>query len=372
MSRLMKNAFCVVVVLGVSGVAWGQDSRPLKPLGEADVLKLVELQIDDGCIIGRVQKTGPDFKVDEAVVARLRKAGASDAVIEALKGGKATEAVAKPDTPDPKKRTLMLWTKRHYSTYDNPLESEVRINDEVVGSFKSESRRPVDRFLRKGWNTITVKTAPQVANDTNGLHFAIGPVFKSPENDELVMERVYWSFQNNEGWHFKDGKFSHDLGPDVKEITLTIKVYYAGPDYEAKEVKHGDYVLHFAPEYSTYSSSVSTTVFVNGTPLNSGLMEGRRLVITPLLKQGKNEIKVVTAAVGSYLENNDTIVTIEGPAEYSAAQKKFLFAPVVEFKNMEGWVRDKKHGQLVCRDKPGTDTIERTFSFTLDEAPKVK
>jgi hypothetical protein len=128
----------------------------------------------------------------------------------------------------------------------------------------------------------------------------------------------------------------------------------------------------FATVYGSWTSSVSTTVFVNGTPLNSALMGERKLVITPLLKQGKNDIKVVTAAVGGYLEDNDTVVTIEGPAEYSAAQKKYLFGPVVEFKNMEGWVRDKKHAQLVCRDKPGADTIERTISFTLDEAPKAK
>jgi hypothetical protein len=248
MSRLVKTAFGLVGILAVLAAACGQDSRPMpKPLREVDVLKLVELQIDDGCIIARIQKTGPDFKVDEAVVTRLRKAGASDAVIEALRAGKATEVIAKTEAPDPKKRTMMVWTKRHYGSYDNPLESEVRINGEMVGTFKSESRRPVDKFLWKGWNTITVKTAPQVpANDTNGLHFAFGPVYKSPKNDELVMEREYWSFQNNEGWHFKDGKFTHDAGPDVKEITLTFKVYYAGFDYETGEVKNGDYVLHFA------------------------------------------------------------------------------------------------------------------------------
>jgi hypothetical protein len=374
MLRLMKTVFCLVGVLAVSAAAWGQDSRPMpKPLSEADVLKLVELQIDDGCIIGRVQKTGPDFKVDEVVVARLRKAGASDAVIEALKAGKTTEVIAKTEVPNPKKRTMMLWSKRYYDYLDNPLESEVRINGELVGTIKSESRKPLDKFLRKGWNTITVKTAPHLpANQGNNLWFTLGPVYKAPD-DELVMERVYWSFNNGEGWHFKDGKFSHDLGPDTKEVTLTFKVYYAEPEYETKEVKNGDYVLWFTPYYDYKTSSVSTTVFVNGTPLNTGLTATRELVITPLLKKGENEIKVVTAAVPGYLEDNDTTVTIEGPAEYSAAQKKFLFNPLVEFKSIEGWVRDKKHGNLVCRDKPGAETIERTIPpVILDEAPKVK
>jgi WD40 repeat protein len=58
------------------------------PLSEADLLKLVELQISDQAIIARVEKAGVNFKVNDGVIERLKKAGASDAVVAALAPGK--------------------------------------------------------------------------------------------------------------------------------------------------------------------------------------------------------------------------------------------------------------------------------------------
>ncbi|HEY2148005.1 MAG TPA: hypothetical protein VGH32_08710 [Pirellulales bacterium] len=62
------------------------DAKPSKPkaLSEADVLKLVELAIDDSAITARLHKGGVDFKVDDVVIERLRKAGASEKVLLAL------------------------------------------------------------------------------------------------------------------------------------------------------------------------------------------------------------------------------------------------------------------------------------------------
>jgi hypothetical protein len=64
--------------------AAGAKSDKLKPLSEADVLKLVELAIDDNAVVARLHKGGVDFKVDDAVISRLRKAGASEKVLLAL------------------------------------------------------------------------------------------------------------------------------------------------------------------------------------------------------------------------------------------------------------------------------------------------
>jgi hypothetical protein len=55
-----------------------------KPLSEADLVKLIELQIDDQAVVARLEKGGVSFKVDSAAVTRLEKAGASAAVVAAL------------------------------------------------------------------------------------------------------------------------------------------------------------------------------------------------------------------------------------------------------------------------------------------------
>ncbi|HVS35833.1 MAG TPA: hypothetical protein VMS17_09645 [Gemmataceae bacterium] len=67
-----------------------------KPLTEADVLKLVELAIDDQAVIDRMKKGGLDFQVDDGVIDRLRKAGASDRLLAALQGKDAL-TVTHPD-----------------------------------------------------------------------------------------------------------------------------------------------------------------------------------------------------------------------------------------------------------------------------------
>ena len=48
-----------------------------KPLTETDLVKLIELQIDDQAVVARLEKGGVSFKVDAAAVGRLEKAGAS-------------------------------------------------------------------------------------------------------------------------------------------------------------------------------------------------------------------------------------------------------------------------------------------------------
>jgi hypothetical protein len=56
-----------------------------KPLTEADLIKLIELQIDDKAIVARLEKGGLSFTVDAAAVERLEKAGGSTTLIAAVK-----------------------------------------------------------------------------------------------------------------------------------------------------------------------------------------------------------------------------------------------------------------------------------------------
>jgi hypothetical protein len=73
--------------LAVFGIAGNASAAPL---GEKDLIKLIELDLGEQAIITKLQKDGIDFKVDDAATARLKTAGASGAVLEAVR--KAGEA----------------------------------------------------------------------------------------------------------------------------------------------------------------------------------------------------------------------------------------------------------------------------------------
>lgn len=87
--RCQKTVLSLAVLFAASlAASTGRaDTPPAKQLGEADVLKLVELQIDDQAVIDRLKAGGGvAFKVDDAVIDGLKKAGASERVLDALKG----------------------------------------------------------------------------------------------------------------------------------------------------------------------------------------------------------------------------------------------------------------------------------------------
>jgi WD40 repeat protein len=79
--------------------------RKVKPLTEADVLRLIELQKEEDAILARLEKAGVGFTVDDAVVERLRKAGASPGVLAALRWG---QAAGKPGAPGKAVRPLVI------------------------------------------------------------------------------------------------------------------------------------------------------------------------------------------------------------------------------------------------------------------------
>ena len=150
-----------------------------------------------------------------------------------------------------------------------------------------------------GWNTVTVRTRvrPEVTEE-NRLQIEIGPTRKDPETGKVVMDPVLWSFTNGTDWKHQGTTMRHRSGPDVKEVTLTFRVFFAGLKYVSGAVKAGDYVLEHQQTYID-TPQVTSTVFVNGTPLNTFLSPGvKAVVITPLLKKGKNELDIVLSAAG--------------------------------------------------------------------------
>lgn len=82
----MKRTSCLAAALVIELAALGvARPAPAAPIGEQDLTKLIELELGDQAIVGKLQKEGVSFKVGDELVARLKKAGASDAVLEAVR-----------------------------------------------------------------------------------------------------------------------------------------------------------------------------------------------------------------------------------------------------------------------------------------------
>ena len=272
-----------------------------------------------------------------------------------------------PGGPDFEDGTMMLWVEPGFA-WDNPLHTEMSINGRTVNIFTSETFEPIGQYLQEGWNTITLHTvAQEPANADNGLTFRIGPAYHDEKKRSFVMQPVLWQFHNNTDWKRRDdGTYFHPLGPHVKDVTLTIKVYWAGLEHEARALNAGDFVLQGVPGFSSWNSPVTGTVFVNGTPLNT-FLAGRDVVITPFLRKGKNEIKIVSTRSDNVFSSNDIEFSIAGPAEWIVDRGEYEVKPVVQFKSMQGWTKDRKSGKLMNRASAESDTIERTIAFMIKD-----
>jgi Mg-chelatase subunit ChlD len=80
--KASETALFVMLVV----VAWapvrGQGNTPLS---EANLTKLIELQIDDDVIAAKLKKAGIDFVADPAAIERLKKSGAAESVLNAVR-----------------------------------------------------------------------------------------------------------------------------------------------------------------------------------------------------------------------------------------------------------------------------------------------
>jgi len=264
---------------------------------------------------------------------------------------------------------IMIWAQRNYNSWDNPLETELSVNGNLVNIFSSDTFEPIEKYLKNGWNDLTLITRPQVpAGKDNELIFRVGPMQADPKDAKrMVMAPVLWEFRNGTDWSFNNGLYSYPLGPNVKEVTLSYQLYYAGLDLENQQLNAGDFVLQGKPNYTSWNSPVTATVFVNGTPLNSFTLHPRQVVITKLLRPGKNEIKLISRRVKNAIKDNDILFTVGGPAEWNVSRKQYLFKPIVEFKARQGWQQDAATGQLINPAAPDSETIERVISFVLKE-----
>jgi hypothetical protein len=264
---------------------------------------------------------------------------------------------------------MTIWVQREYNGWENPLHSEVSLNGELLNIFSSDSFEPIEGKLKDGWNVITVVTRPQEpATSANSLIFRIGPMVKDENANTMVMTTVLWEFRNGTDWKHENGTYSHPLGPKVKEVKLEFPVYWVGLEREGQEVEEGDYLLVGKSEYNGWNSPVTGTVFLNGTPFNSFMTGTRQVVVTSLLKPGRNELKLVSNRIGNAISANDVEFSLAGPAEWNVSRNEFVVTPILEAKAGQGWQKDSKSGQLVNPAAPTSSTIERVIPFVIKQA----
>jgi hypothetical protein len=96
----------------------------------------------------------------------------------------------------------------------------------------------------------------------------------------------------------------------------------------------------------------------------------RQYVITPYLKKGVNKIKLVAVAPTNTYRSWDTRFVVGGPLTYSPARGEYVYSVVTEFRAADGWTRDEATGLLVNKARPGSDTLERDITITLDKDPR--
>jgi Mg-chelatase subunit ChlD len=77
--------FAVLALIG-SRLTWADSDKPGKPVTYQDVLKLLELGIDEQEIIKRLEKSPTLFTLDTNQEQELKKAGATDKLLAAMKG----------------------------------------------------------------------------------------------------------------------------------------------------------------------------------------------------------------------------------------------------------------------------------------------
>ena len=85
---------------------------------------------------------------------------------------------------------IMLWAQKNYTSWDNPLQTELSVNGNLVNIFSSETFEPVEKYLKNGWNNVTLVTRPQEpAGKDNELIFRMGPMQADPgDARRMVMQ----------------------------------------------------------------------------------------------------------------------------------------------------------------------------------------
>src|SRR5205823_3285152 len=101
---IMTTRKCVACLVLLATAAWlvvgpARSQQPAKPLTEGQIARMVALKVKADVIAGMVQRQGLDFAADDAAVDRLKKAGAPDVVLDAVRRASAPKPAGAAEKP---------------------------------------------------------------------------------------------------------------------------------------------------------------------------------------------------------------------------------------------------------------------------------
>src|SRR4051812_43607123 len=97
MSVRIRAIGLAILATGAALACYGlAEAQATRSLNEEGIVKLIELQLGDDAIAAKLGKDGVSFSVDAAAIERLKKAGASEAVIEAVRQAGQARPAAEP------------------------------------------------------------------------------------------------------------------------------------------------------------------------------------------------------------------------------------------------------------------------------------
>jgi hypothetical protein len=94
-SRYVIVPALLAVTMLATGRVHAQQSP--QPKTEAQIVRMIELKVKGEVIASLIQKQGIDFTADDAAIERLKKAGAGDVVLDAVRQAGATKPAATSD-----------------------------------------------------------------------------------------------------------------------------------------------------------------------------------------------------------------------------------------------------------------------------------
>ena len=197
----MRATFPVALVASCTISAlvcvYGASQRSGNTFTEADLIELIKMGANPRAIVKLVQKYGISFQPDEATLARLKKAGAPDILLDALRPVPPPPQHKPPEpTPSPEthqQTAKMLEAEQHLKL--SQLKAQDKDFDGALAELvEAEKIRPQweDVFYQRGLVFAQLHRYPEAANEWKKYLTLAGPQADAKTVQDKIVE---WEYQ---------------------------------------------------------------------------------------------------------------------------------------------------------------------------------
>jgi WD40 repeat protein len=254
--RVVGLALVVALGLAAVGLAGAEDP---KPLNEAELLKLVELQQKVEAMLSRIEKRGVDPSVDAAAVERLRKSGAPLEVLSAIRKARTPKESVTINALDITDADRDQFTFRHMAFSPDGKLLAYGGGTGVVGQIATAWL--IDAATGKVRHTCDIGSRTGT--------FGIYALAFSPDSKSLATcwgKRVrLWDVETGKAWRTledEDRILSSTFAPDGKTLAIGLEhgkvILWSTATWEKRATLTGHekevWGLSFAPDSTTLAS----------------------------------------------------------------------------------------------------------------------